>query len=209
MGFAILIPTVNRKDLLMEALPYYATHYPNTNIIILDNGRQHIPQPTPKVWVFESEENLGVARSWNFLIKKAIEMGENYFLVLNDDILYKKGEGMINALIEKWGKYSFHQPRPYFNWSIFLFSKEIYELVGEFDRNFQKCFFEDNDYQYRLKLAGVNLRYEDELAPEVFRCSETTKRSPELGGYVENREYYIKKWGGLPENEQYKTPFNK
>jgi hypothetical protein len=25
---------------------------------------------------------------------------------------------------------------------------------------------------------------------------------------LQNREYYIYKWGGIPESETYKTPFN-
>jgi len=29
-----------------------------------------------------------------------------------------------------------------------------------------------------------------------------------LGDYISNKEYYIKKWGGLPESETYKTEFN-
>lgn len=207
--FCICIPTVNRKDLLVEALPYYCSLYPTTNIYVLDNGHQNIPQLCSRIYIFESEENLGVARSWTFLINKAIENGESNFLVLNDDIIYKRGQGFVNALIEKHGAWTFHQPRPIYNWSIFLISKEIYQKVGEFDSNFKRCFYEDNDYMYRLKLSGINVRYEDEFAPEVYRCSETTKRSPELGGYLENRAYYLEKWGGLPHQERYTFPFNK
>lgn len=207
--FCILIPTVNRKDLLMEALQYYKNHYPNTDILILDNGQQNIPQISPRIYIWESDINKGVAGSWNFLIQRAIEMGYEYFLVCNDDIIYQEGAGQINALIIKWGEYSLLQPRPYYNWSIFLISKTIFAAVGEFDEAFQRCFFEDNDYQYRVKLAGFNLQYSDELSPKVYRCSQTTQKSPELGGYVENRDYYLTKWGGLPNNEIYKTPFNK
>lgn len=207
--FCICIPTINQKDLLVEALRHYVVSCPSCKIIILDNGKQNIPQLSPNIFIFESESNLGVSRSWNFLMKKAIEMGENHILMLNDDIIYTKGQGMINALIFKYGEWTFLEPRPYFNWSIFLISKKIYEHVGEFDPAFVKCFFEDNDYSYRMKLAGIQMRYEDELAPETYRCSETTKKSPELGGYIENREYFVQKWGGLPNEEKYKTPFNK
>jgi len=93
-------------------------------------------------------------------------------------------------------------------WSAFLMNRWIYEKVGGFDTNFKKCFFEDNDYAYRLKLAGVNIRYEDQLNAEIYRNSQTIQKDPLLGGYIENKEYYIKKWGGIPEQETFKSPFN-
>lgn len=206
--FCILIPTVNRKDLLMEALPYYVMHYFNHHILILDNGNQGIHPMSSMVKVFVSPQNLGVARSWNYLVQKGIGMGYDYFLVLNDDIVYKGGPGRINALIEEGGQLAFHQPRPHYNWSIFLFSKWVFQKVGQFDPEFKKCFFEDDDYKYRMKMAGIDVRWDDALAPEIYRNSETTKRSPELGGYVENRDYFIRKWGGLPLEEKFTTPFN-
>jgi len=43
MNFCILIPTINRADLLMEALPVYKEVYPNVKVYILDNGHQKIP----------------------------------------------------------------------------------------------------------------------------------------------------------------------
>lgn len=217
MSFSILIPTINRKDLLMDALFYYNTAFPNTNIVVLDNGYQDIMDMDVAekllnlhVWSPPTQKNLGVASSWNYLIKKAIDYyNTDYFLVLNDDIILKKDESVINSLIQTWGNNTFHIPRPFYNWSAFLFNRWIYERVGEFDENFKKCFFEDNDYHYRLKLAGVTIRYSDELNAEVYKNSQTIEKDPLLGGYIENREYFISKWGGLPDNETYKTPFNK
>ena len=212
MRFCILIPTINRKDLLMEALGHYKHDYPNTQTIILDNGNQGIQTPNTSHYTVHSlldKGNLGVAGSWNYLIETAIEYyNYDYFLVLNDDIVLKCGEGAINALIEKWGQNNFHIPRPFYNWSAFLMNRWIYEKVGGFDTNFKKCFFEDNDYAYRLKLAGVNIRYEDQLNAEIYRNSQTIQKDPLLGGYIENKEYYIKKWGGIPEQETFKSPFN-
>jgi hypothetical protein len=59
-----------------------------------------------------------------------------------------------------------------------------------------------------MRLSGITIRYEDALNAEVYRNSQTIEKDPLLGGYLFNREYYIKKWGGLPESETYKTPFN-
>ena len=60
-----------------------------------------------------------------------------------------------------------------------------------------------------MRLAGITIRYEDALNSEVYRNSQTIEKEPLLGGYLQNREYYIEKWGGLPDSEIYKNPFNR
>ena len=209
MSFCILIPTVNRKDLLMDAMYWYVSNLRDVQMIILDNGKQGIASSVDNIRVFESSSNLGVAGSWNWLIRKAIERGHTHFLVLNDDIILKRYSSEIKSIIESWDDMTFHRPRPFYNWSAFILSKTIWDKVGEFDTNFVKCFFEDNDYEYRMKLAGVTINYEDALNAQVYRNSQTIEKDPLLGDYVANREYYIKKWGGLPTEEVYKTPFGK
>lgn len=210
--FCILIPTINRKDLLCEALDYYTSNMPNTDILIWDNGKQQIP-PYPRTTVFEAEYNYGVAASWNALIDIATEKGYKNYLILNDDIILKCGEAIVNEIIEKgegliFHSKAFHRCRPFYNWSVFLLRKSTFDLVGRFDENFKLCYFEDNDYQYRMRLAGIAIVYEDDLAPAVYRNSQSIEKQPLLNNYVENRAYYVKKWGGIPEQETYKTPFN-
>lgn len=207
MSLCILIPTINRKDLLMEAMDWYSSNIRETEIIILDNGKQGIASAVPSIKVFESNYNKGVAGSWNWLINKAIAKGHTHFLVLNDDIILKRYVSEIQQIIDRYDEMTFHRPRPFYNWSAFILNKTIWDKVGQFDESFVKCFFEDNDYEYRMKLAGVNINYEDGLNAQVYRNSQTIERQPLLGGYIENREYYIRKWGGVPNEEVYKTPF--
>jgi len=207
--FCILIPTINRKDLLMEALEHYVVAYPNTQIFIVDNGRQDIPRLTTNMTIYEMSENLGVSGSWNFLVKKAIDNLYHDFLILNDDVILKKDESTISALIEKGGDNTFHVCKTFYNWSSYILNRTIYEKVGEFDENFKKAFFEDNDYCYRMVLAGVNYQFQDALNPEVYRNSQTIAKDPTLSGYLENEKYFIEKWGGRPGSETHKTPFGK
>ena len=209
MSFCILIPTINRKDLLVEALDFYTTKMPNTQVLIWDNGNQGIPE-YPNTTVTVAPYNYGVASSWNALIDQAIERGFDNFLILNDDVVLTCGEGVINKIIEK-GKpeNAFHRSRPFYNWSAFILRKTVFDKVGRFDENFQRCYFEDNDYQYRMQLAGVPIRYEDDLNPEIYRNSQSILKDPILSNYIDNRDYFVKKWGGMPDSETYKTPFNK
>jgi GT2 family glycosyltransferase len=206
MAHCILIPTINQKQLLLNALDWYLANT-STDIYVLDNGKQGLASGTPRLKIFELEKPLGVAASWNWLIKKAIKKGHDNFLVLNDDIVLKKYPEEIDAIIEGY-KGVFLRPRPAFNWSVFILSKYIFETVGEFDESFERCFYEDNDYEYRMKLLGFPIIFRDELSPDVYNNSESTKANPLLGDFLGNREYYIQKWGGLPTEEKYDTPFN-
>jgi len=205
----ILIPTVNRKDLLMNALKIYCKLFPNITKLILDNGNQDIPCDDENTWVWQSKENLGVAASWNFLIGKAIINDFKYFLILNDDVVLQKDENELKEIISKGTIETFYLCRPFYNWSSYILTKNVYEKVGAFDEKFKKAFFEDNDYMYRMKLAGVQIKYVDDLNPGIYLNSQTIEKNPTLSGYIENREYFLQKWGGLPDSETFKTPFNK
>jgi GT2 family glycosyltransferase len=208
MAFCILIPTINQKELLEQALSYYAKNFPRTKKYILDNGNQDIERYDENTTIYVSESNMGVAASWNYLIKKAIEDGHDKFLILNDDIILTLDEETIIRIISRWVD-NFIVCRPFYNWSAFILNKKIYDKVGEFDENFKICYFEDNDYKYRMELQGILIKYEDLLSPEVYNNSMTIKKDPTLNNFDNNRKYYIEKWGELPNNEKYKTPFNK
>ena len=205
----ILIPTINRKDLLMKALESYSEVMPEVTKLILDNGNQDIPCIDDNTWIWQSTQNLGVAASWNYLIAKAIINDFKYFLILNDDVILQKDEAQIRQILSKGTSEHFYLCRPFYNWSSFILTKKVYEKVGPFDENFKKAYFEDNDYMYRMRLAGVPIKYVDELNPDIYLNSQTIEKNPLLGGYIENKEYFLQKWGGLPESETYKIPFNK
>jgi GT2 family glycosyltransferase len=207
MDICILIPTINRKDLLDEALEEYAKCYPTIDKFIVDNGKQNIKCLDDNTWIFEQETNLGVAGSWNYLIKKAIEKGYEYFLILNDDVILKKDKEWLEKIINRGNPHDFVLCRPFYNLSSFILNKTIYHKVGEFDEGFIGSYFEDNDYMYRMKLAGCTIRYDDDLNPDIYRNSMTIQKDPLLGNYINNREYFIKKWGGLPTEELFKIPF--
>jgi GT2 family glycosyltransferase len=209
MSFCILIPTINRKDLLIEALEWYSINLPNVDKIVLDNGKQNIDNQYLKTTIHEADENLGVSGSWNFLIKQAISNNHTNFLVLNDDVILQKDEDSLNSIIQNNANNDFNVCQPHCNWSSFILNKHIYDLVGEFDEGFKKCYFEDNDYAYRMSLEGINIIHNRILNPDVYRNSMTIQKEPFLNNYIDNREYYMSKWGGLPLAESYKTPFNK
>lgn len=208
MNFFIGIPTVNRADLLNEALKKYVIDFPNTKIIIVDNGRQNIWRDHKNIWIAKQQKNLGVAGSWNLLLKHQLKIWDNA-LILNDDIYLGKTEEDINVILELFENDDMILGKGV-NWSVFLIRKRLVEQIGYFDENIYPAYFEDNDFAYRMYLAGKTKVNTEMLNPVIYRNSMTIQKNPELNhNFEKNRQYYISKWGGEPTKETFTKPFNK
>lgn len=206
MKLIIGIPTINRADLLNEALANYFEDFKNTEIVICDNGKQEIITRENNFVIYRPENNLGVSGSWNMIMDYAEKVKGTHVLMLNDDIYLGKSEEEIKTIIRLWN--------PEFlctelNWCSFILSVDAYLKVGKFDEKFFPAYFEDNDYFRRMLLTGVNITNNAMLNPAIYRNSMTIQKSPELNnGFDKNRQYYISKWGGQPTQETFSTPFN-
>jgi GT2 family glycosyltransferase len=204
-SFAIGIPTVNRYDLLKEALDHYEKQYPDIQIYIVDNGDQGISERR-NINISRPGNNIGVAASWNRLCA-SIFNNHSHAMILNDDIVMGRTQFDIQRFIEGMGNNVFAVSEKL--WSIFLLSRKTYTFVGQFDEKFYPAYFEDNDYRYRMELLGVPITEAKYLNPIVYRNSMTLSRNKSILGtsFNDNRDYYIKKWGGVPGKEKYKVPF--
>jgi GT2 family glycosyltransferase len=206
MKLIIGIPTINRADLLNEALANYFEDFKNTEIVICDNGNQEIITRERNFVHYKPEKNLGVSGSWNMLMDYADKVKGTHVLILNDDVYLGKSEDELNTIVRLWN--------PEFlctelNWCSFILSVETFKKVGNFDENFFPAYFEDNDYFRRMLLANVPIIMNPMLNPVIYRNSMTIQKSPELNnGFEKNRQYYISKWGGQPTQETFATPFN-
>jgi GT2 family glycosyltransferase len=188
--------------------------------------------------IFNFNDNKGVSGAWNFGIYHAIhKLNCRYFLVCNNDsilhpqaieILLKTIEApnvvmatatdvsgripvALDILKEKICVESFLTECPDF--SCFMLKKETIDKIGWFDEKFYPAYFEDNDYHYRINMAGLKA-YKSNQALFFHFGSRTMQSS----GYVKavcnenfwkNNDYFIEKWGGPPGKETFKTPFNK
>lgn len=205
--FAIGIPTINRADLLNPTLEKYLIDFPNTMILIVDNGNQKIIEHK-RILVYRPGHNLGVAASWNYLCKQIFTILEiPYALILNDDIYLGKFEHEITECINKLREESLLVNQG--TWCSFIMPASTFGRVGEFDEGFKIAYFEDEDYSYRLKLAGTPHFSTAGLKPLKFINSASVARDAGLNQMFEpNRQYYTKKWGGQPKHETFKKPFN-
>ena len=100
------------------------------------------------------------------------------------------------------------------NFSAFMLSRQCWEDIGEFDELFAPAYFEDNDYHYRMQLDGIAAIV---YPPALFYHygSGTQNEGNETGQpivpgplFENNRASFVKKWGGVPAQETFKTPYN-
>lgn len=206
IALAIGIPTINRKDLLDEAikLKYHWTFFAR-KVLIIDNGKQGIEVKKP--WrVINTHQNFGVAGSWNLICTILFRAGYTHVLMLNDDIIIDKHAEEIEAFIKENPADIYHSQN---HFCAFIIDRWTFAELGPFDDRFWPAYYEDNDYVYRAKLAGKKVMPTPFLDPVVFRNSQSIAKQPELNhNFNLNRQRYIEKWGGLPNEEKYTVPFN-
>jgi hypothetical protein len=208
-------------------------------VFIIDNGDEPLGSVTVReppahapgndiiipVHVVRSDRNLGCAGSWNLIH----ELGApRRTIILNADcavptdafekILAVQGPTLLCA----------------FGFGCFRLDAEIYTKVGPFDEAYYPVYFEDTDYRYRCKLAGVVINEwpfieSERLDHETFgRARYTTGfehgwRHTDGRGYQgwtgekaawfqqrweKNRDRYIAKWGGTVGEEKFTQPFD-
>jgi hypothetical protein len=104
---------------------------------------------------------------------------------------------------------------PHPNFSAFMISRDCWRQTGEFDEEFRPAYWEDNDYHYRMKVAG---QVAVTFPPALFYHfgSRTQMEAAENGQpltsgpqFEKLRGYYVAKWGGPPGGEVYRVPFNR
>ena len=200
MKLGIGIPTINRYDLLKEALVEYEKIYKRYPFIIIDNGHQDIPR-TDWYDVIETDWNYGVARSWNLLIDELIKKDCTHFLILNDDIIFNKTPEEIFNFIQV-------EPNQFYTaavtFDVFLSNIQHYKKVGKFDVLFYPMYYEDDDYKFRSLLANVPVIKDSFFNPvEDVRHKTCDKDTSLKALFGLNTLNYKLKWGGVPEEETY------
>jgi GT2 family glycosyltransferase len=207
MKLIIGIPTINRADLLNEALANYFEDFQETEIFIVDNGSQDIITREKNFAIYRPESNLNVSGSWNLIMDYAEKVNATHVLMLNDDVYLGKTELEIQTILRLWGSAPFFNSE--MNWCSFIMSVEGFKKVGNFDAEYFLNYFNDNDMFYRMKLLNMDMVYTAMLNPVIYRNSMTIAKDPTLNSqFGVYRQNYINKWGGVPHEEKFTTPFN-
>jgi GT2 family glycosyltransferase len=204
----VVIPTINRADLLNEALAKYFEDFKNTHIAICDNGKQDIITREENFMIYRPEQNLGVAGSWNMLMDYSDKIGATHALVLNDDIYLGRTEHELKMIIRNNPDFDFINS--FQNWCSYILTIDMWKKIGGFDEEFYPAYFEDNSADYKMTLVGAKKTWTSFLDPIVYRNSMTIAKDPAINSrFMQNRQMYIDMWGGLPTEEKFTTKFNK
>lgn len=218
------IPVLNRGDLLMRGIT--SIDHPIETLFIINNGNDTgVISATQKIQNREIENeglfeniriekhrNLGCGPSWNHVMKNS----EGPWLFAGSDVKFLPGMlAMLDRKAEEHPDASIVCGNGY---NVFLLTKTCIDKVGYFDENFYPAYFEDVDHFRRVALSGAKAVGVDEFkcihGEPPFWGSSTVKSDAEYDRkngitFSNNQDYYIRKWGGYPADEKYRTPFNK
>lgn len=169
-GLSIIVLDYNTKDLTLKCLNSIKKHYPDFEIILVQNGEHFECQQANKI--IKLETNIGFAAGCN---RGAMEATKKHICFLNSDTVVDQGlfEPMLKLInaadVGAVGPYS-NQAKPpqgYYGKEDFpksaqlinaitgfcmMIKKDLFDNLGGFDVEF--CNFEDDDLCKRITNAG-------------------------------------------------------
>lgn len=175
---------------------------------------------SPNVHFYDYGYNRGLAASWNEGLHHAYTDGADVALIANDDAYCNPGD------VDRIAEYAMSHPDAYMvdgqgydvrdnrhdpmGLSLAAVNRITIETIGYFDENFFPIYFEDIDWHRRAKLAGLSFV----TTPGTYVVHQGSKSLSVTPANLHhltfslNKEYYIRKWGGDVNQEQFDTPFN-
>ncbi len=206
------IPTLRRFDLLTTCVWSALAGIVKPNrVVIIDNSGGTCP-PIPGADIVLGRQPQSVARAWNDLARTAFADGAD-LIISNDDITFAPDTiEQILAVAKSQPKAGIVSPIEGQRFACFWLSAAAYADVGPFDEQFSPAYFEDNDYHHRLTIKG----WGSPIAPSDLKheVSGTMKATPMAEcetihheAFRACRRRYVYKWGGMPGEEQFATPY--
>lgn len=179
--------------------------------------------------IFDYKVNRGLARSWNEGLHLAMQAKCDAAFLLNDDLFFYEGGyaalvhtvGALKAIsrnvayatplgLETGTSAHAGQVQPQ-HFACCAIMPEMIERVGYLDETFTPAYYEDVDYDRRARLAGMDVHVHQAVIVEhersgTSRMMSALEKAEAERQYAQNREYFIRKWGG--DDPWYLTPFN-
>lgn len=179
LGFA----TLSRFDLAQRLLD--SIDYPVERVVIIDNSgkREFQPQVNENVkdlWVIQLPHGLGANGAWNLIIKST--PFAPYWVIPNDDSYFEPGA--LQKIAENVDTQAFNFVNVNPKWSCVIPTEGSVAKAGLWDEAFHPIYFDDDDYEWRMKELGIPFHTIDAL---VHHNNSSTLKS----GFQEqnNRTY--------------------
>ena len=146
--------TLKRFDLAERLLA--SIDYPVEHLVIVNNSGTKAWQPkkpdlVQNLWHIEVPFGLGLVGAWNLIVKATPYAP--YWVLVNDDAWFEPGQMQLIPEQVDTQALNFLDIVP--AWSGVVFGEGMVERVGLYDENFYPLYFDDNDLERRVDLAGV------------------------------------------------------
>lgn len=149
----LIVPVLARPELLyrmVNSIDHHVGH-----LLIIDNGDcVGIPPAVlpniDRVSVVRLPSNLGVAAAWNLGIK--LTPHARWWLICNFDIVFPRGSLARFEEIQTGGIVLSAASPP---WACFALHDEVVHHVGLFDEALYPAYWEDVEYERRVRSAGM------------------------------------------------------
>jgi len=180
-------------------------------LLIVDNSEgaidfDYLPDDA---WVTQPYANLGVAASWNEIMRSAL-LTDPYVLIANADTELSPGD--IRYLVEEMEKGNPRWVGIAGDWRLMGLTAECVEQVGWYDPSFHPIYLEDCDYEHRCNVAGVphyNHFRTGSMHGSGLSWKGSALEAENTRTYPQNAAHYKRKWGGgWRGGETFDTPFD-
>lgn len=195
----------------------HTTPLKNSVYHIIDNGNQEYT-PTFGCNYYKCSTNIGCAGGWNLICDIAFNYYElDKIIITQDDVTL--GQDILTELLNVTNGLSITGAiQPFFEFSTFCITKEVWNKVGRFDENFIYVYSEDADYKQRCMLNGIYINSLFVPNRDVNK-SASIMHNPSINKIQYNRLYLQEKWGDSVHPSKiarddyqppfkYKTPFS-
>lgn len=156
-----------------------------------------------KVALYQMPRNVGVAAAWNMLLTR---YPDEPLIISNDDVIL--GRRTFEEMALALEAHDFVAS----GWALFGTSPACVSKVGLYDENFWPAYYEDSDYRRRMKLADIEPFWDCSEPVQHAGCwtSFNALGQPEwmTAAIEKNMRYFIQKWGGPPDAEVFREPFD-
>lgn len=214
----ICIPTLNQYEHLNNCINSIVNAYAvePLRFDIIDNGgnlKKSTLNDLININIYRPNPKWDVNKCFNHFLHKYID--ESFILIVNDDTLAQENtiSKLICAAHDNPDQIMFCPSGPekdLFSFFLVRPAKMLSE-IGEFP-NIYKNYHADRSLLRRMKLKGKAPMVLDSCSyTHVDGGSKTIKNTP--GAQITeqfrtNEVIYLKEWGGPPNDEKFKTPFN-
>jgi GT2 family glycosyltransferase len=146
--------TLKRFDLAERLLR--SIDYPVEHLVIVNNSGTRTwspvkPELVKHLWHIEVPFGLGLVGAWNLIVKSTPYAP--YWVLVNDDAWFEPEQMKKIPDQVDTQALNFLDITP--QWSGVVFGEGMVDKVGLYDENFYPLYFDDNDLERRVDLAGV------------------------------------------------------